>query len=422
MTLYWYGSSADPCRALLRRPPRPLQVLPGDEPGRRSRAPGALGAAEGAHRRRHRRLHPPGLVRRAAREARARRARALPPAPRDRARGRAPPAARLRTGRRGSCSRSRSRPSTRRGSARGRSTTCIYAASFETADRLRERLGAIGNLASDGRPILGLDSRHLLEITLASGPDAYLVPAHVWTPWFAVLGSKSGFDSVEECYGDLAPHIFAVETGLSSDPPMNWRVSRLDRFTLVSNSDAHSPPMLGREACGVRDGARLLRDPPRAGDRRGLRRHGRVLPRGGQVPPRRPPRLRRAAGAARDADARRPLPGLRQAADRGRHAPGRGAGRPARGPRRARRGRRRSAASCRCPRCSPSSTAWAPSRAGSRSPPRGWSPSSGRRSTSWSACRWKRSAGRPTGCSSRPSRGSAPGRCTATPGTTASTG
>jgi uncharacterized protein (TIGR00375 family) len=124
----------------------------------------------------------------------------------------------------------------------------LYAATLDTAARLREKLGAIGNLAADGRPILGLDSRHLLEITLASGPDAYLVPAHVWTPWFAVLGSKSGFDSVEECYGDLAPHIFAVETGLSSDPPMNWRVSRLDRFTLVSNSDAHSPPMLGREA------------------------------------------------------------------------------------------------------------------------------------------------------------------------------
>ena len=124
----------------------------------------------------------------------------------------------------------------------------IYAATLETAARLREKLGAIGNLNADGRPILGLDSRHLLEITLESGPDAYLIPAHVWTPWFAVLGSKSGFDSVEECYGDLTPHIFAVETGLSSDPPMNWRVSGLDRFTLVSNSDAHSPPMLGREA------------------------------------------------------------------------------------------------------------------------------------------------------------------------------
>ncbi len=125
----------------------------------------------------------------------------------------------------------------------------IYAPDLEVAGRFRDALGKIGNISSDGRPILGLDSRHLLEITLESGPGAYLVPAHVWTPWFAVLGSKSGFDSVEECYGDLAEHIFAVETGLSSDPPMNWRVSSLDRFTLVSNSDAHSPPMLGREAC-----------------------------------------------------------------------------------------------------------------------------------------------------------------------------
>ncbi len=125
----------------------------------------------------------------------------------------------------------------------------IYAPDLETAGRFRDRLGSIGNINSDGRPILGLDSRHLLEITLESGPGAYLVPAHIWTPWFAVLGSKSGFDSVEECYGDLSEHIFAVETGLSSDPPMNWRVSDLDRYTLVSNSDAHSPPMLGREAC-----------------------------------------------------------------------------------------------------------------------------------------------------------------------------
>jgi DNA helicase-2/ATP-dependent DNA helicase PcrA len=125
----------------------------------------------------------------------------------------------------------------------------IYAANLETAGRFREKLATIGNIASDGRPILGLDSRHLLEIALASGPDAYLIPAHIWTPWFAALGSKSGFDSIDECYGDLAPHIFAVETGLSSDPPMNWRVSQLDRFTLVSNSDAHSPPKLGREAC-----------------------------------------------------------------------------------------------------------------------------------------------------------------------------
>ena len=125
----------------------------------------------------------------------------------------------------------------------------IYAPDFATVEAFNHRLGKIGNLKSDGRPILGLDSRHLLEIALESGPGAYLVPAHIWTPWFAALGSKSGFDSIDRCYADLAPHIFAVETGLSSDPPMNWRVSSLDRFRLVSNSDAHSPEKLGREAC-----------------------------------------------------------------------------------------------------------------------------------------------------------------------------
>ena len=125
----------------------------------------------------------------------------------------------------------------------------VYAPEFDAVDRLVAALTRIGNLHSDGRPILGLDSRHLLEMTLESGPGSYLVPAHVWTPWFAALGSKSGFDAVDDCYGDLAPHIFAVETGLSSDPPMNWRVSSLDRFRLVSNSDAHSPEKLGREVC-----------------------------------------------------------------------------------------------------------------------------------------------------------------------------
>ncbi|WP_159589976.1 UvrD-helicase domain-containing protein [Chelativorans xinjiangense] len=124
----------------------------------------------------------------------------------------------------------------------------IYAADLAAADRLAAQLGRIGNIASDGRPILGLDSRDLLEIALESGPDSYLVPAHIWTPWFAALGSQSGFDSIEECYGDLTHHIFAVETGLSSDPAMNWRVSFLDRYRLTSNSDAHSPGKLGREA------------------------------------------------------------------------------------------------------------------------------------------------------------------------------
>lgn len=124
----------------------------------------------------------------------------------------------------------------------------IYAAELATVDRLAARLARIGNIASDGRPILGLNSRDLLEITLEAGTDAYLVPVHIWMPWFAALGSQSGFDSITECYGDLSDHIFAVETGLSSDPAMSWRVSSLDRFRLTSNSDAHSPGKLGREA------------------------------------------------------------------------------------------------------------------------------------------------------------------------------
>jgi DNA helicase II / ATP-dependent DNA helicase PcrA len=124
----------------------------------------------------------------------------------------------------------------------------VYVPDFASADRLVKALSRIGNLNADGRPILGLDSRDLLEEVLSSGEGSYLVPAHIWTPWFSVLGSKAGFDAVEECYGDLAPHIFALETGLSSDPPMNWRISALDRYRLVSSSDAHSPPKLGREA------------------------------------------------------------------------------------------------------------------------------------------------------------------------------
>jgi uncharacterized protein (TIGR00375 family) len=124
----------------------------------------------------------------------------------------------------------------------------IYLPDLDAVGRFNATLGRIGNLASDGRPILGLDSRDLLEITLEASPDGYLVPAHIWTPWFSALGSKSGFDAIADCYADLAEHIFAVETGLSSDPAMNWRVSSLDRYRLVSNSDAHSPPALAREA------------------------------------------------------------------------------------------------------------------------------------------------------------------------------
>jgi DNA helicase-2/ATP-dependent DNA helicase PcrA len=124
----------------------------------------------------------------------------------------------------------------------------LFAPDLEGVAEITRRLARVGNLAADGRPILGLDPRDLLEITLESGPDCCLVPAHVWTPWFSALGSKSGFDSIEECYADLAGHVFAAETGLSSDPAMNWRVSSLDRYHLISNSDAHSPPMVGREA------------------------------------------------------------------------------------------------------------------------------------------------------------------------------
>lgn len=122
----------------------------------------------------------------------------------------------------------------------------LYAPDFASVEKINTALGRIGNLTADGRPILGLDSRNLLEITLEAG--GYLIPAHIWTPWFSALGSKSGFDAIADCYADLAEHVTAVETGLSSDPEMNWRVSSLDRYRLVSNSDAHSPAALAREA------------------------------------------------------------------------------------------------------------------------------------------------------------------------------
>jgi len=119
---------------------------------------------------------------------------------------------------------------------------------LSAAQKLSQRLGRLGNVASDGRPILGLDARFVLDLVLSIDPQALVIPAHIWTPWFSVLGSKSGFDSLEECFEASTAYIHAVETGLSSDPAMNWRVSDLDRFVLVSNSDAHSPQKLGREA------------------------------------------------------------------------------------------------------------------------------------------------------------------------------
>lgn len=124
----------------------------------------------------------------------------------------------------------------------------ILLPSLEAADAMAQRLEKIGNIHSDGRPILGLDSHDLLEMMLDVCPEGILIPAHIWTPHFSVLGAKSGFDSVEECFEELAPYIHALETGLSSDLAMNWRISKLDRYQLVSNSDAHSPSKLGREA------------------------------------------------------------------------------------------------------------------------------------------------------------------------------
>ena len=119
---------------------------------------------------------------------------------------------------------------------------------LEAADAMAQCLEKIGNIHSDGRPILGLDSHDLLEMMLDVCPEGILIPAHIWTPHFSVLGAKSGFDSVEECFEELTPYVHALETGLSSDPAMNWRISGLDRYQLVSNSDAHSPSRLGREA------------------------------------------------------------------------------------------------------------------------------------------------------------------------------
>lgn len=125
----------------------------------------------------------------------------------------------------------------------------IFAPDFKTCETIQKKITKIGgNITSDGRPILGLDSRNLLELCLEASSNIFFVPAHIWTPWFSILGDKSGFDSPEECFEDLTQYIHAVETGLSSDPPMNWLCSILDRFTLLSNSDAHSPEKLGRNA------------------------------------------------------------------------------------------------------------------------------------------------------------------------------
>jgi uncharacterized protein (TIGR00375 family) len=124
----------------------------------------------------------------------------------------------------------------------------VFAPDMETAQKINKELGKRGNILSDGRPILGISARDLMQIVLDSSEDCLVVPAHVWTPWFSLFGSKSGFDSIQECFGEYSVYVYAVETGLSSDPQMNWRLSALDHVTLLSNSDAHSPAKLGREA------------------------------------------------------------------------------------------------------------------------------------------------------------------------------
>jgi len=149
----------------------------------------------------------------------------------------------------------------------------IFVPNLATAARMNAVLSKIGNLSSDGRPILGLDAKELLKIVLDISDDAVLIPAHAWTPHFSVFGASSGFDSLEECFEELTPHIFAIETGLSSDPLMNWRLSSLDRITLISNSDAHSPAKIGREA-NIFDTANLhtpLIPPLVKGDKEGLK-------------------------------------------------------------------------------------------------------------------------------------------------------
>jgi len=126
--------------------------------------------------------------------------------------------------------------------------TLIFTPTIEAARRINSTLDRLGNIHSDGRPIFGFPVTDLVKVVLDADPDSMIVPAHAWTPWFSIFGSRSGFDSIEECFGDQAVHIHAIETGLSSNPQMNWRIEALDAITLLSNSDAHSPAKLGREA------------------------------------------------------------------------------------------------------------------------------------------------------------------------------
>jgi len=150
----------------------------------------------------------------------------------------------------------------------------IFAPDFETAEKIINYVGRYGKLASDGRPILSLDTYDMFKALMDISPDIFLVPAHIWTPWFSLFGSNSGFDSIDECFEDLKDNLYAMETGLSSDPAMNWRLSVLDKYTLISNSDAHSPTRMGREVNVFRDELRCFeKQRPRA-----FSVHNRILP------------------------------------------------------------------------------------------------------------------------------------------------
>ncbi len=124
----------------------------------------------------------------------------------------------------------------------------LLAPDFESVEKINQKLSGLGNLRSDGRPILGLDAKAFVKIVADHCPQCVVIPSHIWTPWFSLFGANSGFDTIEECFEEMTPFIFALETGLSSDPAMNWKLSSLDKYSLVSNSDAHSPSKLGREA------------------------------------------------------------------------------------------------------------------------------------------------------------------------------
>src|SRR4030066_1196545 len=126
--------------------------------------------------------------------------------------------------------------------------TLIFVPSFEVAEAIRSKFGNLGKLSSDGRPIFSFTAKELAKMIFDISMDCLVIPAHAWTPWFSIFGANSGFDSLEECFGEMSSHIHAIETGLSSAPEMTWRLSALDAFTLLSNSDAHSPNRLGREA------------------------------------------------------------------------------------------------------------------------------------------------------------------------------